>query len=271
MSGAHLSYADEARCTLKDVSEWQDLLENPVEEATPLYRLSVSEDFIADCPNRPEVRRAHRLAGVAALDGGLAADAVEHLERGRTPYDPLGTRAWFGLIAARLETGNETEAWKERDALVSHWLEAVNKDGLAEVDTHDVQGGTVYAANFIALEPGDYVRAVWLAVPDGKGWPSAVVLGSEAFRSSMHNLRTSSSKRLEHIDLIGCQERITLTQSEGELPSSIAEKAALAAAIVYLEEPEMPQKNSARNLSAACTWPTKMLPRPDPLRAVKIN
>lgn len=271
MSGAQFAYSEEARCTLRDVSAWQDRLNDPLEEATPEYRLRVSEDFIEDCPGRPEVRRAHRLAGLAALDGGLAKAAANHLERGRTDFEPLGMRAWFGLIAAKLELGDEASAWKERDAMIGHWRDKVSADGLAEINTHKVQDGTIYKAEFIALEPDEYVRAVWVAVPKGKGWPSAVVLGSEKFRSSMYKLRAKNTARLEHIDLIGCRERITLTQSEGQLPIPVADRAAMAAATLYLEEPELPINNGAIDLSSACTWPTKMLPRPDPYKAVLID
>ncbi len=271
LSGAHFAYAEATECTLKDVDAWHSRLNDPLEEATPTYRLRVSQDFIADCPHRPEVRRAHRLAGLAALDAGLAEAAAEHLELGRTPYEPLGVRAWFGLIAAQVELGNTKAAWKERDDLIAHWLDTITKDGLAELDMQMVPGGAVYSAKFTALEPEEYVRAVWVAVPKGEGWPSAVVLGSEKFRSSMYQLRAQSAERLEHIDLIGCRERITLTQSEGQLPISLADGAARAAAAVYLGDPELPQGNGAVDLSSACTWPTKMLPRPDPYKAVLID
>ena len=272
MSGAFYVYADDIQgCTLKDVAAWQDRLNDPLEEATPAYRLRVSEDFIADCPERPEIRRAHRLAGLAALDEGSAAAAAEHLERGRTEFDPLGMRAWFGLIAAHLELGNERRAWKERDAMIAHWLGKITEDGLADIRSHDVRGGTIHKAEFIALEPDEYVRAVWVAVPAGEGWPSAVVLGSERFRASLFKLRAPEADRLEHIDLIGCQERITLTQSEGQLPVRLADEAAMAAAAYYLKAPEVPQNNGAIDLSSACVWPTKMLPRPDPYKAVLID
>ena len=272
MSGAFYVYADEPHgCTLKDVAAWQERLSDPIEEATPAYRLRVSEDFIADCPERLETRRAHRLAGLAALDGGLAEAAIAHLEQGRTANEPLGFRAWFGLIAAHLERGNEVAAWRERDALIAHWLDKVTGDGLADIDAHEVRGGTIYKAEFIALEPEDYVRAVWVAVPEEEGWPSAVVLGSETFRASLYKLRAPGTKRLEHIDLIGCRERVTLTQSEGELPLHIADSAAMAAATYYLQQPEMPSGPGGFDLSTACVWPTKMLPRPDPYKAVLID
>lgn len=273
MSGANFAYSEEARtaCTLKDVRNWQDRLNDPAEEATPLYRLQVSEDFILDCPERPETRRAHRIAGLAALDGGYAEAAIEHLELGRTPYEPLGTRAWFGLIAAHIELGHQKKAWAERDRLIDHWVSKVTDDGLASVTSHEVRGGTIYTAEFIAIEPDEYVRAVWLAVPDGEGWPSAVVLGSEKFRTSMFRLRVQKSIEIEHIDLIGCQERITLSQSEGQLPMNVAGSAAMAAAEMYLQDPELPQSNGMIDLSTACKWPTRMLPRPDPFKAVLID
>ena len=272
MSGAFYAYADEMHaCSLKDVAAWQERLDDPLEEATPAYRLRVSEDFIEDCPHRPETRRAHRLAGLAALDGGLAEAAARHLVQGRAPTDALGLRAWFGLIAAYLELGHDAQAWEERDALIEHWLGRLSDDGLAEIKSHDVRGGTIHKAEFIALEPDEYVRAVWVAVPEGEGWPSAVVLGSERFRASMFTLRAPKADRLEHIDLIGCRERITLSQSEGHLPVSTANEAAMAAAAYYLKDPELPQNKGATDLSSACVWSTKMLPRPDPFKAVLID
>lgn len=270
-SGAFYAYAETTECTLKDVAAWKDRLFDPTQEATPLYRLNVTEDFLQDCPNRHEAIQAHREAGKAALDEGLAEAAREHLEYGRTEYDPLQPREWFGLMAALIETGEEARAWAERDSLVAHWLERLETDGLADVATSQVNGGTIHAVEFIALEPGDYVRGVWVAVPEKAGWPSAIVLGSNEFRSSMRQLRSGSPKRLEHIDLIGCQERITLTQSDGEIAIDTAKAAAHFALETYLEQPELPADNGALDLSTACRWPKHMFPRPDPFTAELID
>ena len=271
LSGANYAYADSADCSLKDVSAWKARLTDPTEEASPDYKLRVSEDFIQDCPYRPEVMEAHQIAGLAAIDAGAADAVIDHLESARTPYQPLDTRAWFGLIAAKLETGERKTAWRERDALVAHWLDRIDIDGLADVDTHKTRGGVIYSARFIALEPGDYVRGVWLAVPNGDGWPSAVVLGSSGFRSALNQLRSPGADRLEQIDLIGCQERITLWQMEGEIPFETAHEAALAASRRYLEVPELPGDNGSLDMSVACIWPQKMLPRPDPYTAELID
>ena len=271
MSGALFAYADTEGCTLKDVAAWKAQLTDPQEEASPLYRLSVTEAFISDCPARPEVVSAHQLAGIAAMDGGFAEETIVHLEKARAPYRPLEIRPWFGLIAALLETGEDQAAWEERDALVAHWLERLESDGLASIETLGAPGGHIHAVEFIALEPRDFVRGVWLAVPEDAGWPSAIVLGSDGFRAALHLLRQPNTPRLEHIDLIGCKERITLTQAEGEIAFDVASEAAIAASERYLERPELPVDNGAVDMSSACTWPDKMLPRPDPYVAELID
>lgn len=271
MSGAHYAYSQPANCSLKDVAEWKQRLVEPTQEATPFYRLGVSEDFIRDCPNRPEVGEAHREAGKAALDGDLAEEAKRHLDRALAAHSSLQPREWFGLMAALIETGDEARAWKERDALVEHWVTGLENDGLADVVPAQVDGGTIYAVQFIALEPGSYVRGVWLGVPEGPGWPSAIVLGSDELRSVWSQLRTRGSQRIEHIDLIGCKDRITLTQTEGEIAFSTAKSAATAALETYLEQPELPRDNGATDLSSQCLWPHHMMPRPDPYEAVLID
>jgi len=270
-SGAFYAYAEAADCTLKDVAAWKERLFDPTKEATPLYRLGVTEDFLDGCPDRPEAIEAHRVAGLAALDGEYVKAAKDHLQNARTPYQHLKPREWFGLMAAFVETGEEARAWQERDAHLRHWIDRLETDGIADITSTEVNGGVIHSVEFAALEPGDYVRGVWIAAPAGPGWPSAIVLGSSEFRSSMNRLRSGEKNRIEHIDLIGCRERITLTQSDGEIAFSTAKAAAISALETYLEEPEMPKDNGIIDLSSQCRWPGHMFPRPDPYKAALID
>lgn len=272
MSGAFYAYAESSNdCTLKDVEYWKDALYDSSEEATPHYRLSVTEDFIADCPYRHEIIEAHRIAGLAAVDGGYAKSAREHLESARSTYYTLNMREWSGLIAANLELGHTEAAWQERDSMVQHWINQLTEDGLADIREENVDGGKVYSVEFIALEPESYVRALWLAVPDGEGWPSAVVLRSDAFRNAMLRIRKPDAQRMEQIDLIGCRERITLFQEEGGISFETAKEAANAAAATYLQHPEVLFDNEVIDMDGACIWPDVMMPRPDPYEAVLID
>jgi len=250
-------------CGLSDVAAWRAALDSPTEEATPAYKLKVTEAFIDKCPARPELRDARLLAGYAAVDAGDAAAAADYLSAAKTRSRPLPFRGAFGLMIALADLGEVEAAWTLRDEVVDDWLSQLARGGNADIASDVMRGGVIHTVTFRDVETESRTRAVWLAVPDGAGWPSAIVLKSDAFRASLHRLRAgANSARLEHLDLIGCTERITLTQAEGEIPVEEVRPAALAALKLYLKQPELPVRAVEGDMLNACTWPDKMLPVP---------
>jgi len=258
----YIAVADEG-CGLSDVADWREALDNPAEEATPAYRQSVSEAFLEACPNRPEGRDARLLAGFAAVEAGDAFAAADHLSVANTPARGLPTREALGLMAALAELGEADAAWVLRTQMIEAWLTALERTGNAEITSEVLRGGVMHQAVFSTIETEDRTRAVWVAVPDGPGWSSAIVLRSDAFRASLHRLRAGAgSARLEHLDLVGCSERITLTQAEGVIPVEEVRPAAIAALKLYLSQPELPAKAEPGEMLNTCIWPDLMLPVP---------
>ena len=259
-------------CTRSDVAVYEKLMEYPEEEATPAYVLAVSEAFLQTCADHPDARNIHLRAAIASLDSGHARRAIHHLEASQTYGYELTSAQRFGMVAALLATGQEDKAWATRDQAVEAWIAGLEDDGLAAIEVSELTGGTLYEIRFDAAENEKRIRAIWLAVPEGRGWPAAVSLGSDRFRAAMHAVRAGpDAERLEHLDFVRCRSRYVLTKSEGAIPIDESADAAKPLLEAYLAQPDRLEWTEENAPVAACIWPGEMLPRPDPWKATAIN
>lgn len=261
-----------ASCTQSDIAVYHDLMEYPEEEATPAYVLAVSEAFLETCSEHPDARKIRLQAAEAALNAGHARATIRHLEAAQAFDYTLSLSDRFRLMAALAASGRETEAWIERDEAVEAWLAKLSENGLAVVETETLTDGVIYAVQFSAVEEDSRIRAIWLAVPDGDGWPAAVNLGSDSFRAAMHAIRASEgAPRLQHVDLVRCRSRYTLGKAEGDISVKAAERAARPLLEVYLRAPDRLEWTAANKPVASCIWPQQMMPQTSPWKAVMLD
>ncbi|MEM9938907.1 MAG: hypothetical protein AAF768_08675 [Pseudomonadota bacterium] len=255
----HLAFGEAAGCSLNDVSDWQNQLMDPDEEIDPPYILEVTEAFILRCPDRPEIKEASRIAGVAAVRMGDAKRALAHFDKAGWIRDQ---RSLFAQAAAFLATGDTEMGWVIRDEILANWLLDLSRTPLTTVDTIEVQGGHIYAVNFTKIDAETGIRAAWVAVPDGPGWPATLSVGSDAFSNAIHKMRAGADAApLRQIHLHRCFERKVLAQSPVEISVNQFGQTAQLALQAYLADPDLyePLANGRIN---QCLMAGKLFPRP---------
>lgn len=256
--GDPFAFGDEAYCSLSDVAAWQIQLEEPTEEATPDYVYRVTTEFLTQCPNRPEVRQAHAVAAMAAVDADDATRAVGHFENA-LPLSSL--QAQFYYSAALLASGDSNSAWDIRDQMVLDWTKRLKRNRSITLDQTSVRGGTVYRVTYNAIDPETGFRVAFVAVPNGAGWPATVTLGSERQISAFHRLRAGQDTTpLRHIDLYRCTGRRLLARSDASLSISETTQTAERSLMAYLANPDTAYGENGAIIP--CLWPERLLPAP---------
>ncbi len=247
-------------CALHDVAIWQTQLADPVEEATPAYILRVTEAFLTACPDRPEIHEARKIAGIAAVESGLAKTAITHFQQAGWLHD---SRAQFLFATALLADGQTQQAWSARDTAVANWLDRLSFNPLVDVETTTILGGTLHAVRFMRPDQSSGIRAAWVAVPDGGGWPATLTIGADRQITAFHRLRAGAdAPELHHIDLYRCRSRRLLARAETPIPVSEMAAAAALTMIGYLSDPDLLEPTGPGKPLATCVWPQRLLPRP---------
>lgn len=256
--GDPFAFGDEAYCSLSDVAAWQIQLEEPTEEATPDYVYRVTTEFLVQCPNRPEIRQAHAIAAMAAVDADDAPRAVAHFENA-LPLSSL--QAQFYYSAALLASGDSKSAWDIRDQMVHSWTQRLMRNRSVTLDETSVLSGKIYRVTYNAIDRETGFRVAFVAVPDGAGWPATVTLGSERRMSAFHRLRAGEeATQLRHIDLYRCTGRRLLARSNGSLSISETTETAERSLTAYLANPDTAYGNGEAIIP--CLWPERLLPAP---------
>lgn len=254
------AHADvESGCSLRDVAAWQTQLSDPQEEATPDYILRVTEGFIQACPNRPELRDAHAIAGQAAADSGAAVDAIAHFEKAL----PLKSKAAQFTYTAALAVSGRDEAWDVRDEIIADWLQRVSYHPNVTLLSQPIRGGKLHRLT-IAHPRGDVrIKQAWIAVPDGAGWPATLTIGTDRQRTMFHRLRAGeAAKPPLFIDLHRCTARRMIGRVEASALQTDIDQEATRALTAYLAAPDMTEKTDAGAPIASCVWPDRLLPEP---------
>lgn len=250
-----LAVAQTNQCNWQDVASWQKSLTESLEEQTPAYILRVTEAFLAKCPNRPEVREASRIAGIAASDLGDASKAVDHFNNALPMRD---VQARFYEISALLADGKSRTAWQARDEVVEDWLDELARDPRIAVKTNTVRGGEIHAVTFANRDKETGIGAAWVAVPDGPGWPATLTIGSERQLTAFHKIRSGAD--LRHVDLYRCRGRRILARVDTAMSMSEMDINAETTLVAYLARPDTYERTKKGEPLSVCIWPKRILP-----------
>lgn len=245
-------------CGLRDVAAWQLKLEEPEQEATPAYIYSITAEFITRCPGRPEIKQAHAIAAMAAVDGNDAGRALIHFDQA-LPLSSL--QAQFYYTAALLAGGEPEAGWDLRDQMVADWVARMDRNRSVTLDQSAVPGGTVYRVIYNALDEETGFQIAFVAVPSEPGWPATVTLGSDRQLSAFHRLRAEENTTpLRHIDLYRCTGRRLLARSNASLSLTETTQTAERSLSAYLSRPDTSYGDGETIIP--CLWPERLLPGP---------
>ncbi|MGB3625544.1 MAG: hypothetical protein WA989_06945 [Henriciella sp.] len=252
-----VAFADEApvrTCGLSDVSVWQMQLADPQEEASPDYVQRVTEDFIAACPNRPEIPEAHRIAARAAAWDDKPEDAARHFEQAGYIAD---VDSLFIYASVELALGEQAHAWQLRDEAIEIWLARLARRGVADVSIEEAKGGELISVRLQAGDPRQPRSHIWIARPSGAGWPSALTVSADRQLNALHKLRAGEhADDLAFVRLYRCRARRMLARTTEPLSDTQIAAGARLALSAYLADPDIPSSGEIES----CAFVERILP-----------
>lgn len=249
-----IAEAEARTCSLNDVAAWQVSIASPEEEGTPAYIRKLTEDFIAACPDRPEISEAHRIAAMAA---GWARDpegAAAHFELAGYQTD---AETLFMHASALIAVGQPERAWKLRDEAIEYWLSGIIRRSRGEVAIEQIAGGEIIHVRFRNTAAENRQTHVWIAKPDGEGWPASLNVSSEAQFNAFHRLSAGEDAGDLHlVRLHRCNTRRLLARMPGTLDEAGLADAARLALKAYLAKPDVPKDGDFET----CVFSQRILP-----------
>jgi hypothetical protein len=245
-------------CSLNDVRAWQVSLDQPAEEATPGYILRVTEQFIQQCPSRPEISSAHRLAGLTAGWAGKPDQAARHFRQTRYLND---TEALFMAASADFHSGETDKARTWLDTALGAWIDRLERRMPGAVSIETIKGGRLISVSFPGTGDADSEQHLWLAWPDDEGWPSALSVRSSRQLNAFHRLVAGDGARtVSHVRLYHCRTRRLLARSSDVINTEILHGLARQTLSAYLAAPD----KAAKGEFQVCHFAEDMLPDPAP-------
>lgn len=259
------AWADIPACGLSDVSAWQMALEYPAEEATPAYVRKVSEAFIAACPDRPEVAEAHRIAGQSAAYDKDIAGAAQHFDQAGYVTD---IETLFLHAAVRAARGETDRASILRNDAIDHWVSRIERRGLADIEVLDADGGQLIGVHFRKTDPETKISDLWIAKPDGAGWPAALKVTADRQLNAFHRLRAGdTATEQSYIRMYRCNARRMLARTSAPVTRAEVRAAAELGLRAYLANPD----DAPRGTLQRCLFAEYMLPDISTSNAIPIQ
>ncbi|MEM6410654.1 MAG: hypothetical protein AAF683_03900 [Pseudomonadota bacterium] len=259
-------------CTTQDYRAMEARLDAPDTEPTPLYKLSIMDAFVSMCPDRIEMPYVARRAARAALDAGDPARALALYQIALYQGAPFDRSDRLDYMTTLVETGASNRAWALRDQEVARWIEEIELRGIADIETERLRDGYLHHVSFTAVDPDFQQTDVWLAVPFAGGWPAAIVRGSDQKRTALRRM-VSGNRALayEHLDLVRCRGRTTLTQNDDGLGRVDVEAIAEETARSYLQRPDVYYDYGDGEPVSTCFDAHRLFVSPDPRNALSLS
>ena len=255
--------AEVEMCTLQEATAWQLALTEPDIEQTPEHILSVTEAFLEACPTRPEFAEASRIAGIAAADIGDVERAAQYFGQAGPMRDHVSN---FYAMASLVAAGADAAAWRLRDQMIERWRLRLERHPHVSVDAEPTEYGMIYQVYFTQTDAERGLRAAWIGVPFGPGWPATLTFSDDPFRLQLRKVRAQEEAvEFQYVDLHRCSGRRALGQIATKLSVTEFDAAALASLSAYMANPDQPSAHSSGPI-AACVFPGRLLPSPPPRR-----
>lgn len=254
-----------APCSNQDYIAYLASLESQTIEGTPAEHLALAEAFLSKCHARPEAGRVTLRAARNALDSGLPEKALSYFDQARASFASFRQQDRMDYMTALILNGQEDLAWQLRDEEVNVWLDKLDHDGLAHVETLRLRDGLVYKVSFDAIDPKRRESIAWLALPFGQGFPATISLSSEDAMIALARIRYGeAASRLKQVKLRRCHGQVTLKNDLNDLSEADAHLIAMEAAKVYLSAPDGVLETEPGQPVATCFGLNRLFTAPDP-------
>ena len=252
-----ISVAEGQSCTLRDVDDWHQALNDPDMEQSPDYILNVTSRFLDACPMRPERFEAFRVAGMAAVDLGDVSLAVQHFRDAGRMTNVLAN---FYAISAFATVGDQHTAWRIRDQMIERWRDRLERNPNVSVRAIPRRRGMIYELKTLNSDRADGLISTWVAVPFGPGWPASMSVSEDRFRASLRRVaKAGSVSDVVYIDLHRCSGRHALDQVQRSPQQQAIDETALDVLSAYMSDPDKPKSRSKQ--IELCVWPSRLIPQ----------
>lgn len=256
---------DEYTCSHLDYEEYRRRLKSEPLEGSPQEFLALAEDYLERCNARPEAARVALQAGRNALDTGDATRALEHYDFARRHYAAFQLQDRMDYITSLILNGQADLAWSLRDEEIDLWLETLEADGLADIETIRLRDGVVHKVTYDAVNPDRREETAWLIAPFGSGFPATISLSSDRALVALLKIRAGKEANgLKQLKLRRCHGQDTLISKIDGISDAAAHSVALTAAKAYLLAPDRVQATDPGSPIASCYHLDRLFIAPDP-------
>lgn len=263
--------ADEDRdpCFLSDVQRFHEQVVNPVGEGAPSYFLHLAEDFIAQCPDRFEIRDAHMLAANAGLNDGAGEASLKHFEAALDLGVRFNMKERMDYATALLDQGQDEKAAVVQQSAMMRWAADITATGLADLELIEDVEGVAFRATFDLVDPDRQITSIWAFDPPGAALPALVVVRPDYMRAAWQNLRTGGNIGAVNVmEFVTCREKEVLVELEGARITKDAVEAASRAMKDYLKSPDMFEDFDEEAWVPTCFMLSRFVDVPRPETAV---
>ena len=252
-------------CSNTDYTNYlSDLATVPI-EGTPIEYLTLAEDYLQRCATRPEAGRVALRAARNALDAGDAEKALSYFDIARERYASFRQQDRLDYITTLLVNGQQGLAWSLRDEEIQLWLDQLDYDGLADIETLRLRDGLVYKVTYDAVEPTYRETVAWFAAPFDAGFPAMISLSSEDAMIGLAKIRYGEAAAgLKQIKLRRCHGTKTISSQIDGITEEDAHDIAMTAAKAYLAAPDGVTPSPQGQSIATCFNINRLFLAPDP-------
>ncbi|MEQ9316517.1 MAG: hypothetical protein RLN72_11750, partial [Henriciella sp.] len=163
----------------------------------------------------------------------------------------------FSYAAVQLSLGEHVDAWRLRDEAIEFWLARLVRRGVGDVSIDDVRGGELITVRLQAGDPNQPRSHVWIAKPDGAGWPAALTVSVDPQLNAFHRMRAGEdADTLRFIRLYRCNARRILARTSAPVSDEELDATARVALSAYLADPDSPASGEIET----CVFAERILP-----------
>lgn len=252
-------------CSSADYTNYLSDLETVPIEGTPIEYLGLSEDYLQRCAKRPEAGRVALRAARHALDSGNGEKALSYFDMARARYASFRQQNRLDYITALIVNGQADLAWSLRDEEIQLWLDKLEHDGLADIETLRLRDGLVYKVTYDAVDPTRRETVAWFAAPFEAGFPAMISLSSEDAMVGLAKIRYGEAGAgLKQIKLRRCHGVKTISSQIQGITEEAAHNIAMKAAKAYLAAPDGVAASQQGRPIATCFNVDRLFIAPDP-------
>ena len=167
----------------------------------------------------------------------------------------------FYHMSALIAVGEEEAAWQKRDWVVDRWRSRLEAHPLTVVESQTVPNGTIHRIYFAEADRAFGVKAAWVAVPRGAGWPATLSFSNDRKRLTRQKISVGqSAEDVRYVDFNRCRGRTLLARHDADVTGAEIDASAETTLLAYLAKPDGKEVVVDKSDISICVLPGRLLP-----------